>query len=350
MNVKANKQQTTVNSCRMPAGHSLWLGIETSCDETSAAIVRDGHEALSNIIASQVDIHRRFGGVVPEIASRQHLELVNGVVMEALQAAAVELDDLTGIAVTNGPGLVGALVVGIATAKAMAFAAGLPLLGINHMAGHIYANFLQLPQPEFPFICLVVSGGHTDIVYMPEHLSFEVLGRTRDDAAGEVFDKTARAMGLGYPGGPVIDRLAGKGDPEAINFPKAWLEENSYDFSFSGLKTAVLRYFQSNPDVPPEDIAASFQRAVVDVLAERAFRACDDKGVERLMLAGGVAVNSELRQRFVSEAEQRGIELHIPAPILCTDNAAMIASVAYFRYLRGESDTLSLDADANLPL
>ncbi|MDD3925076.1 MAG: tRNA (adenosine(37)-N6)-threonylcarbamoyltransferase complex transferase subunit TsaD [bacterium] len=334
----------------MPAGHTLWLGIETSCDETSAAVVQSGSEVLSNIIASQVDIHRRFGGVVPEIASRQHLELVNGVVAEALQAAGTELGDLTGIAVTNGPGLVGALVVGIATAKAMAFAASLPLLGINHMAGHIYANFLQSPQPEFPFVCLVVSGGHTDIVYMPEHLSFELLGRTRDDAAGEVFDKTARAMGLGYPGGPVIDRLAAEGNPAAVDFPRARLEEGSFDFSFSGLKTAVLRYFQSNPDVPPEDTAASFQRAVVDVLAERAFRACDDKGVERLVLAGGVAVNSELRRRFAAEAEQRGIELHIPAPILCTDNAAMIASVAHFRYLRGDSDPLTLDADANLPL
>lgn len=331
----------------------LILGIESSCDETSASVIRDGREILSNVISSQIEIHRRFGGVVPEVASRRHVENVNGVVDEALKQAGVGLDDLSAVAVTYGPGLVGALLVGVSWGKALAWAKGLPLIGVQHIAGHIYANFLSGGK-EPPLLALVVSGGHTELVYMPEHGKFEFLGRTRDDAAGEAYDKVARAMGLDYPGGPQIDRLAQEGNPEAYAFPRAWIDDDSMDFSFSGLKSAVLNALhnaeQRGETVEVADVAASFQAAVVEVLVEKTVRAVNKTGVKNVVVAGGVAANKGLRARLTARAAEAGFSVHFPSLDLCTDNAAMIAAAAFPMYDAGEFHDLDLNAVASLSL
>jgi N6-L-threonylcarbamoyladenine synthase len=331
----------------------LILGIETSCDETSAAVVRGGREILSNVISSQIEIHKRFGGVVPEVASRRHVENVNGVVDVALKKAGVTLDDIDAIGVTYGPGLVGALLVGVSWAKALSFAKGIPLIGVQHIAGHIYANFLS-GGSEPPLIALVVSGGHTEIVHMPAHGVFEFLGRTRDDAAGEAYDKVARAMGLDYPGGPQIDRMAQNGNPEAYAFPRAWIDDESMDFSFSGLKSAVLNALhnaeQRGETVNQDDVAASFQAAVVDVLVEKTVRAVKHTGVENVCVAGGVAANRGLRARLTQRAAEEGFHVHFPTLDLCTDNAAMIAAAAYPMYEIGKFHDLDLNAIASLSL
>jgi len=332
----------------------LLLGIETSCDETSAAVVRDGREILSNIIASQIDIHRKYGGVVPEIASRKHLESVLPVIQEALDAAGAELADLTGVAVTRGPGLVGALLVGVAAAKSIAYVRRLPLLGVNHIEGHVYANFLANPEIEFPQLCLIVSGGHSDLVLVHGHGHYEPLGRTRDDAAGEAFDKVARVMGLGYPGGPLIDKLAKSGNPQAVDLPRVRLENGSYDFSFSGLKTAVINYWhrsqQKGEPVNQADLAASFQQAVVDVLVEKTIAAARQYRIGHIMLAGGVAANSALRANLRTAAAADGLSLTVPPLVLCTDNAAMIACAGYYRLRRGKTASLALNAVPYLKL
>jgi N6-L-threonylcarbamoyladenine synthase len=329
------------------------LGIETSCDETSAAVIRDGREILSNVVSSQIEIHKRFGGVVPEVASRRHVENVNGVVDEALKQAGVTFDDLSAVAVTYGPGLVGALLVGVAWAKALAWAKGLPLIGVQHIAGHIYANFLAGGM-EPPLVALVVSGGHTEIVYMPAHGVFEFLGRTRDDAAGEAYDKVARAMGLDYPGGPQIDRLAQEGNPEAYPFPRAWIDDDSMDFSFSGLKSAVLNALhnaeQRGETVNKADVAASFQAAVVDVLVEKTVRAVKKTGVDHVVVAGGVAANRGLRARLSQRAQEEGFQAMFPPLDLCSDNAAMIAAAAFPMYEQGRFHDLDLNAVASLSL
>lgn len=330
------------------------LGIETSCDETSAAVVKDGYEVLSNIITSQIDLHRKFGGVVPEIASRKHLELVNPVIEEALQEANVGWKDLSLVAVTYGPGLVGALLVGVSAAKAIAYGTGVPLVGVNHLEGHISANFLGRQQHEFPAVCLVVSGGHTDLIYVKDFCKYEILGRTRDDAAGEAFDKVARVMGLGYPGGPAIDRLAKEGDPESIPLPRAFFKEANLDFSFSGLKSAVINYIhnakQRGEKVHLPDLAASFQQAVVDVLVKKTMDAARKVGVKRILLAGGVAANTRLREALQNAAKDEGAIVSYPPPVLCTDNAAMIACAGYHRWRNGFADDLYLNAVANLKL
>jgi N6-L-threonylcarbamoyladenine synthase len=330
------------------------LAVETSCDETSAAVIGDGREILSNIISSQVPVHQKFGGVVPEIASRKHVEVLNAVVQEALTEAGVGFGDLTAVAVTYGPGLVGALLVGVSAAKAYAYTLGVPLIGVNHMEGHIYANFLAHPEIEFPLLCLVVSGGHTDLVYVQGHGRYEIVGQTRDDAAGEAFDKVARAMGLGYPGGPLIDRLAVSGDPQAIDLPRAYLEENSIDFSFSGLKSAVLNYLnrmaQKNEEVNKPDLAAGFQQAVVDVLVDKTMAAVRRFGVTNVLLAGGVAANRKLRSSLEEAALGDGCRIFYPPLILCTDNAAMVGCAAYYKFIRGDFAPLTLNAVPGLKL
>jgi N6-L-threonylcarbamoyladenine synthase len=330
------------------------LAIETSCDETSAAVVRNGREVLSNIISSQIDIHKRFGGVVPEVASRKHLENISPVIDEALLSAGSELKDLDAVAATCGPGLVGALLIGLTTAKAIAFSSSLPFIGVNHIEGHIAANYIEHNGLEPPFTCLVASGGHSHIVNVTGYTSYEVLGRTRDDAAGEAFDKIARALGLGYPGGPLLDKLAASGNREAIDFPRAFLEEGSYDFSFSGLKSAVLNYLNTkrmkNEEVNPADVAASFQEAVTDVLSAKLIKAALDKKSEYAVLAGGVASNSRLRELLKQRGEQAGIKVIYPSPILCTDNAAMIGCAAYYRYINGSRSDFTLNAMPNLSL
>ncbi len=327
------------------------LGIETSCDETSVAVVRNGTEVLSNVISSQIDIHKRFGGVVPEVASRKHVEGINFIIEKALKESGIDLEEITAVAVTHGPGLVGALLVGIAAAKSIAFAKRIPLIGVHHIAGHIYANHIVKPL-TFPLIALVVSGGHTEIVYMKDHLQFEVLGQTRDDAAGEAFDKVARTLTLPYPGGPEIDKLAKQGEAN-IALPRA-LMDDSYDFSFSGLKSAVINYLhnkeQKNEQVATEDMAASFQEAVVDVLVTKTMRAMKEKEVNQLILAGGVAANSGLRRRLEEECNKEGITLTIPPLKLCTDNAAMIASVGYYLYRQGSWSQLDLNGVPGLNL
>jgi N6-L-threonylcarbamoyladenine synthase len=333
----------------------LILGIETSCDETAAAVVAGGERILSNIIASQVELHARFGGVVPEVASRCHLELLNMIIDQALRKADLSLGDLDAIAVSYGPGLVGALLVGVATAKALAFALGIPLLAVNHLEGHIYANLLTGERIEFPLICLVASGGHTALLYLPEIDQVTLMGSTRDDAAGEAFDKIGRAAGLGYPGGPVIDRLAAAGNPEAIPFPRAYLgEEGRFDFSFSGLKSAVLNYLhqqqQKGQPVDKNDLAASFQAAVVEVLVEKTLAAARDRQVQQVLLAGGVAANSTLRRLLKEHLAKEGIALTVPPLELCTDNAAMIAAAGYRKFLRGDFAALDLNAVPNLSL
>lgn len=332
----------------------ITLAIETSCDETAASVLKNGREVLSNIINSQIEQHKKFGGVVPEVASRRHIENINNVIEEALKEAGVSFADLTHIGVTYGPGLVGALLVGLSAAKAIAFAREIPLNGVNHIEGHIYANFIEYKQLEPPFISLIVSGGHTHLVYMEDHGRFEVLGKTRDDAAGEAFDKVARALGLGYPGGPQIDRIAKEGNPDAIVFPKAYLEEGSYDFSFSGIKSAVLNYLNSQKmkglNISVEDVAAGFQKAIVEILTEKTVKCALEKGVDRVVLAGGVAANSSLRSYLKSECEKNGIDLKYPPLHLCTDNAAMIGCLAYYNYMRGLRSTLDLNAISNLKI
>ncbi len=330
------------------------LGIESSCDETSAAVVKNGREILSNVIASQVDWHQKFGGVVPEIASRKHVELINPVLKEAVEKAGIDWSALAGVAVTYGPGLVGGLLVGISAAKAIALTLNIPLIPVNHLAGHIYANFLTGDEINPPVICLTVSGGHTDLLYFSDLGQYEVLGRTRDDAAGEAFDKIARVLKLGYPGGPRIEKLARKGNEFAIDFPKPLLDQDHYDFSFSGLKTAVLNYAnqltQKGEELPMADLAASFQRTVADILIARVIKAVNTKGVKSVILSGGVAANSRLRELLQKELESLNVSLHYPPPILCTDNGAMIASVGYFLLQRGEISGLELNAVPNLHL
>ena len=330
------------------------LGIESSCDETAAAVVKDGRVILSNIILSQIDIHEKYGGVVPEIASRNHIYDISEVVDAALSEASVTLSDIDAFAVTYGPGLVGALLVGLAYAKGLSFAVKKPLLGVNHIEGHIFANFIDHAHLEPPLISLVVSGGHTHIVYMEDYDSFEILGRTKDDAAGEAYDKVARCLGLSYPGGPKLEALAQGGDATALNFPRAMINEDNLDFSFSGLKSAVINYLnQMNMkklDINCADVAASFQQAVSDVLSAKAIRACREKGVNKLAFCGGVACNSFLRTALEKAAADNGISLYVPSKILCTDNAAMIASRGYYSLKSGHTHPLSLNAVSNLKI
>lgn len=330
------------------------LAIESSCDETSAAVVVNGRDVLSNIISSQIDIHEKFGGVVPEVASRKHIEAISAVVEEALQEANTTMEKIDAIAVTYGPGLVGALLVGIQYAKSLAYATNKPLIGVNHIEGHICANFIQHKDLKPPFVCLIVSGGHTFIVHMKDYGDFEVLGQTRDDAAGEAFDKIARAIGLGYPGGPKVDKISKEGNAEAIKFPRAKFDGDTLDFSFSGVKSAVLNYINQakmkEEKIVEADIAASFQNAVVGVLVDNAMKACKMKKVDKIVIAGGVASNSCLRETLTKEGKKRGIEVLFPAPILCTDNAAMIGSAAYFEYKKGNIADLTLNAIPNLKL
>ena len=330
------------------------LGIESSCDETSAAVVRNGREVLSNTIASQIETHRTYGGVVPEIASRKHVEAINEVIGEALEQSGVSKAELDGIAVTYGPGLVGALLVGVSAAKAFAFGLSKPLIGIHHIEGHISANYIQHKELVPPFVCLVVSGGHTQLVSVKDYGCYEIIGQTRDDAAGEAFDKVARTLGLGYPGGPAVDKLAGQGNPDAVAFPRVRLKDHPFDFSFSGLKTAVINYLhnkeQKGENFSAEDVAASFQKAVVDVLVEKAVNSALLLDQRRIVMAGGVAANSALKRTMEEEAGKQHIRVLYPSPVLCTDNAAMIACAGYYRLRRGDLSDLSLNAVPYLPL
>ncbi|NLZ47465.1 MAG: tRNA (adenosine(37)-N6)-threonylcarbamoyltransferase complex transferase subunit TsaD [Clostridiales bacterium] len=330
------------------------LAIESSCDETAAAVVVNGRELLSNVIASQIDIHKKFGGVVPEVASRKHVEVINAIVEEALEQANLESKDIDAVAVTYGPGLVGALLVGLQYAKGLAYSLKKPLVGVNHIEGHISANFIEHKDLEPPFVCLVVSGGHTFIVHMKDYGDFEVIAKTRDDAAGEAYDKVARALGLGYPGGPAIDKLAKEGNENAIRFPRSNFHEETLDFSFSGLKSAVLNYLNkmemTGQEINKADVAASFQKAVVDVLTDNVIKTCKMKKVNKIAIAGGVASNTALRNSLIKAGADHNIQVLFPAPILCTDNAAMIASAAYFEYMRGVRSPLDLNAAPNLKL
>jgi N6-L-threonylcarbamoyladenine synthase len=329
------------------------LGIESSCDETAAAVVKNGREVLSNIISSQVPIHRKFGGVVPEIASRKHIENVLPVIDEALQQAKVDIKEIDGIAVTYGPGLVGALLVGLSAGKALAFALDKPLLGVNHLEGHVFANFLVDEELEPPFMALVVSGGHTALMKVKDYNNFELLGQTRDDAAGEAFDKIARVMGLQYPGGPEIELLAKGGNPTAIDFPRALLDK-SYDFSFSGLKSSVINYLhtekQSGREVNRADVAASFQAAIIDVLVKKSVHAMEASGLKKIVLAGGVSANKTLQAELGAAVEAIGVKLVHPKPVLCTDNAVMIACRGYYKFLNNEFSSMDLNADPALKL
>lgn len=330
------------------------LAIESSCDETAAAVIENGRTVRSNIISSQIALHTLYGGVVPEIASRKHIEKINQVVQAALDEAGVTLADLDAVGVTYGPGLVGALLVGVAEAKAIAYAAGLPLVGVHHIEGHVSANYIEHPELEPPFLCEIISGGHTHLVIVKDYGVFEILGRTRDDAAGEAFDKVARAIGLGYPGGPKIDRLAREGNPHAIEFPRAHIEDAPYDFSFSGLKSAVLNYLNkcrmTGETVNEADVAASFQQAVIDVLVDNAIRAARDLNMDRLAIAGGVASNQGLRHAMTAACEKEGIRFYYPSPVYCTDNAAMIGVAAYYEYRKGTRHGWDLNAVPNLRL
>ena len=332
----------------------ITLGIETSCDETSAAIIVNGRKVLANIISSQIPVHQKFGGVVPEIASRKHIENVIPVIDECLAKAGVKLKDITNIGVTNGPGLVGALLVGVAAAKALSYSLDIPLLGVNHLEGHIFANFLTHQELEPPFVSLVVSGGHTSLIHVKDYNEFYLLGQTRDDAAGEAFDKIARVMGLPYPGGPHIDRLAQEGDSLAINFPQALTGKGNFEFSFSGLKSAVLNYINSAKQKGEEysqvDVAACFQKAVVDVLVDKAISAVKTTGNTKLVLAGGVAANSSLKKSLQNACDENNINLYFPDNILCTDNAAMIACRAYYQSKTNQYADLYLNANPSLKI
>ena len=332
----------------------LILAIESSCDETAASVVKNGREVLSNIISSQIDLHTIYGGVVPEIASRKHIENINPVIEEALKTANVTLNDINAIAVTYGPGLVGALLVGVSAAKAISFATKIPLIGVHHIEGHISANYIENKELEPPFICLVVSGGHSHLVKVVDYGEYEILGKTRDDAAGEAFDKVARAIGLGYPGGPKIDKVSKLGNPEAIVFPRAKVNDSVYDFSFSGLKSAVLNYLNSlemkGESYVQEDVAASFQKAVVDVLVDHSMKAIRESGMKKFALAGGVASNSALRAAMEKACAEAGVEFYRPSPILCTDNAAMIGCAGYYEIIKGVRSGYDLNAVPNLRL
>lgn len=328
------------------------LAIESSCDETAAAVIKNGREECSNVIYSQIDLHTLYGGVVPEIASRKHIEKINPVIKKALLDAGKTLKEIDGIAVTYGPGLVGALLVGVSEAKAIAYAANKPLVGVHHIKGHIAANYLEHKDLEPPFMCLVVSGGHTHLVKVQDYDSFEIIGKTRDDAAGEAFDKVARAIGLGYPGGPKVDALAKEGNPKAIEFPRAKVDGNENDFSFSGLKSAVLNYLNKcemkGEEINKADVAASFQYAVIDVLTNHAIKATKDAGMDKLTIAGGVAANSSLRNSLIEACEKEGIAFYYPSPKYCTDNAAMIGVAGYYAYKNGVRHGLDLNAVPNL--
>ena len=333
---------------------TLILAIESSCDETAASVVKNGREILSNIISSQIALHTLYGGVVPEIASRKHIEKINQVIEEALKQAQVTLEDIDAVGVTYGPGLVGALLVGVAEAKAIAYAAKKPLVGVHHIEGHIAANYIEHPDLEPPFLCLVVSGGHTHLVHVEDYGKFKIIGRTRDDAAGEAFDKVARAIGLGYPGGPKIDKVSREGNPEAIVFPRAHIEEAPYDFSFSGVKSAVLNYINGckmkGEEYSQADIAASFQKAVTDVLVGNAMHAVEEYGDRKFAIAGGVASNSALRAAMSEACKEKGVEFYYPSPIYCTDNAAMIGVAAYYEFMNGTRHGWDLNAVPNLKL
>ena len=332
----------------------LILAVESSCDETAAAVVKNGREVLSNVISSQIELHTLYGGVVPEIASRKHIEKINQVIEEALHEANVTLEKITAIAVTYGPGLVGALLVGVSAAKALSFATGKPLIGVHHIEGHISANYIENKALEPPFVCLVVSGGHTHLVVVRDYGAYKILGCTRDDAAGEAFDKVARAIGLGYPGGPKIDKISREGNPDAVQFPRAKVDGSNYDFSFSGLKSAVLNYLNTcemkGIEINTADVAASFQKAVVDVLVGHSLNAVKEYGLETFAIAGGVASNSALRAAFERECAKRKIQFYHPSPIFCTDNAAMIGVAGYYEYLKGTRSGYDLNAVPNLKL
>ena len=330
----------------------LILGIESSCDETAAAVVKNGREVLSNVISSQIELHKLYGGVVPEIASRKHIEKINQVIEESLEEAKVTLEDIDAIAVTYGPGLVGALLVGVAEAKAISYATGKPLVGVHHIEGHVSANYIENKELEPPFLCLIVSGGHTHLVIVKDYGEYEIVGRTREDAAGEAFDKVARAIGLGYPGGPKIDKLAKEGNKHAILFPRAKVAENEYDFSFSGVKSAVLNYINGcnmkGEEINRADVAASFQEAVVDVLVTHTVAAAKAYGFKNVAMAGGVASNSALREGMRTACEKNGLNLYYPSPIYCTDNGAMIGAAGYYEYMKGARAGLDLNAVPNL--
>ncbi len=332
----------------------LILGIESSCDETAAAVVKNGREVLSNVINTQIALHKKFGGVVPEVASRRHIETIDAVIDEALSEANITFNDIDAIAVTYGPGLVGALLVGVSTAKALAFALGKPLVAVHHIKGHIMANFVSHKNLEPPFICLVASGGHSHIVAVEDYTKLEIMGRTRDDAAGEAFDKIARVLGLGYPGGPLIDKIAKEGNPDAVQFPRVRMDKDSLDFSFSGVKTAVINYLhkleQNGEEYNKADIAASFQNAVTDVLCEHTLEAALRRGSKTIALAGGVASNSALREKMTRTAEKQRIKVVYPEPVLCTDNAVMIACAGYYEYQENNFADMTLNAVPSLQL
>lgn len=332
----------------------LILGIESSCDETAAAVIKNGRQVLSNVISSQIALHTLYGGVVPEIASRKHIEKINQVIEEALQEASVTLDDIDAVAVTYGPGLVGALLVGVAEAKAICYAKKKPLVGVHHIEGHVSANYIEHPDLEPPFLCLIVSGGHTHLVLVNDYGEYQIIGRTRDDAVGEAFDKVARAIGLGYPGGPKVDKLAKEGNPDAIKFPRAKIEGAPYDFSFSGVKSAVLNHINGcnmkGETVVEADIAASFQKAVTDVLVEKTIAAAKEYGMKTVAIAGGVASNSALRKAMSDACEKEGMFLSYPSPIYCTDNGAMIGVAGYYEYINGTRHGWDLNAVPNLKI
>lgn len=330
------------------------LAIETSCDETAAAVVENGRRVLSNVISSQIELHRLYGGVVPEIASRNHIERINQVIEQALEEADVTLNDIDAVGVTYGPGLVGALLVGVAEAKAISYARNLPLVGVHHIEGHVSANYIEHPELEPPFLCLIVSGGHTNLVIVEDYGVFRILGTTRDDAAGEAFDKVARAIGLRYPGGPEIDKLAKEGNPQAISFPRARVEGAPYDFSFSGVKSAVLNYINQRnmqgQEIPKADLAASFQQSVIAVLVDHTMKAAEEFQIRHVAIAGGVAANRGLRSAMQAACEEKNLRLYYPSPIYCTDNAAMIGTAAYYEYQKGVRHGWDLNAVPNLKL
>lgn len=336
-------------AAKMTAMTGLILGIETSCDETAAAVVRNGSDVLSSIVSSQIDIHARYGGVVPEVASRAHVEMMNPVIAQAMVEAGVESNDLTGIACTVGPGLIGSLLIGVSAAKSLSLVWNKPFIAVNHLEAHLYSSFLEEPELELPLVVLLVSGGHTMLVLMEGHGQYRILGETLDDAAGEAFDKVARYLGLGYPGGPAIDRLSIEGDPHAIAFPRAMLD-GGYDFSFSGLKTSVVNHVRKNPDVDAADVAASFQEAVVDVLMRKAKAAVDATGAKGLCLGGGVAANSSLRQRALDIGVAEGLKVFVPSRSMCTDNAAMVAAAGWHRYRSDGAAPLDQGANSSLRL